>query len=61
MKQEAQLGAFTDLGILTQNSRFNAFARMPGACPDSLLGWLFEAWSQQWPIVSKVEKASLHV
>ena len=32
-------------------------AKEPGAFgPNSLLGCLFEAWSQQWPIISKVVK-----
>ena len=34
---------------------------MLGACPESFLGWLFEAWSQKWPTVSKVEKPNFHV
>ena len=61
VKQEAQLGEFTNLGIFTQNSRFNILTRMLGACLESFLGWLFEALSQKWPTVSKVEKPDFHV
>lgn len=40
VKQKAQWGKFTDSGRLIQNSGFNVLARMPGACPNSLLGCL---------------------
>ena len=38
----------------------NCISSAPGSDINSLLGWLLEVWTQQWPLINKVEMLEPH-
>lgn len=51
--------AFIDMGSLSRNSAFNVSDWVVRKGFNRLCGWLVDAWTKRWPMVSDLEMSDL--